>query len=61
MPPGSTRSNCLCSALTRPAVRHGDFASREDLIEKLAAYVIAHHETAKPYRWTYKGTSLKAA
>ncbi|MFI9163385.1 IS630 family transposase [Kitasatospora aureofaciens] len=49
------------SALTRRVVRHGDFASRDDLIEKLEAYVIGHNETAKPYRWTYEGTPLKAA
>lgn len=49
------------SALTRRVVRHGDFSSRDDLIEKLDAYVIGHNETAKPYRWTYEGTPLKAA
>ncbi|MFD4397076.1 IS630 family transposase [Kitasatospora sp. NPDC058478] len=49
------------SALTRRVVRHGDFASRDDLIEKLEAYVIGHNETAKPYHWTYEGTPLKAA
>ncbi|WP_262064326.1 IS630 family transposase [Streptomyces sp. STR69] len=49
------------SALTRRVVRHGDFTSRDDLIEKLEAYVIGHNETAKPYRWTYEGTPLKAA
>ncbi|MFG2645887.1 hypothetical protein ACGFYP_33500, partial [Streptomyces sp. NPDC048370] len=41
-------------------LRHGDFARRDDLIEKLEAYVIRHNETAKPYRWTYEGTPLKA-
>ncbi|MEU1039686.1 IS630 family transposase [Streptomyces sp. NPDC005551] len=48
------------SALTRRVVRHGDFASRDDLIEKLEAYVIGHNEAAKPYRWTYEGSLLKA-
>lgn len=48
------------SALTRGVVRHGDFADRNDLIEKLEAYTIGHNETAKPYRWTYEGTPLKA-
>ncbi len=27
----------------------------------LDAYVIGHNETAKPYRWTYEGTPIKAA
>ncbi|MCC9311731.1 IS630 family transposase [Kitasatospora sp. RB6PN24] len=49
------------SALTRRVLRHGDFASRDDLIEKLEAYTIRHNETTKPYRWTYEGTPLKAA
>jgi hypothetical protein len=49
------------SALTRPVVQHGDFTSRDDLIEMLEAYVIGHNETAKPYRWNYEGTPLKAA
>ncbi|MFJ6619645.1 hypothetical protein ACIQOW_18965 [Kitasatospora sp. NPDC091335] len=39
----------------------GDFASRDDLIEKLEAYVIGHNETARPYRWIFEGTPLKAA
>ncbi|MCZ4604066.1 IS630 family transposase [Streptomyces sp. Lzd4kr] len=49
------------SALTRRVLRHGDFADRDDLIEKLETYVTGHNETAKPYRWTYEGTPLKAA
>ncbi|MFE4758833.1 IS630 family transposase [Streptomyces mirabilis] len=49
------------SALTRRVLRHGDFSSRDDLIDKLESYVISHNVTAKPYRWTYDGTLLKAA
>ncbi|WP_267883311.1 transposase [Streptomyces sp. NRRL S-1022] len=49
------------SAPTRRGVRHGNFTSRDDLIEKLEAYVIGHDESAKPYRWTYEGTPLNAA
>jgi hypothetical protein len=49
------------SALTRRVVRHGDFPSREDLINKIDRYVIEKNTTAKPYRWTYDGTPLKAA
>ncbi|MFB9187437.1 IS630 family transposase, partial [Dactylosporangium sucinum] len=44
------------SALTRRVVRHGDFTSRDDLINKIETYVIAKNTTAKPYRWTYDGT-----
>ena len=49
------------SALTRRVLRHGDFASRDELIEKLEAYTFGHNETAKPYQWTYEGIPLKAA
>lgn len=49
------------SALTRAVIRHGDFTSRDDLIDKIETYVIAKNDTAKPYRWTYDGTPLKAA
>jgi transposase len=49
------------SALTRRVIRHGDFSSRADLIDKIETYVIDKNTTAKPYRWTYDGTPLKAA
>lgn len=49
------------SALTRRVIRHGDFTSRTDLIDKIETYVIEKNTTAKPYRWTYDGTPLKAA
>lgn len=49
------------SALTRRVIRHGDFTSRTDLIHKIETYVIDKNTTAKPYRWTYDGTPLKAA
>ncbi|MFJ9033375.1 IS630 family transposase [Streptomyces sp. NPDC102274] len=48
------------SALTRRVLRHGDFPSRDDLIDKMDAYVIAHNTTAKPYRWTYEASPVKA-
>ncbi|MFE9694754.1 IS630 family transposase [Micromonospora sp. NPDC005806] len=48
------------SALARSVLRHGDFTSRDDLIDKLDSYII-NREPAKPFRWTYDGTPLKAA
>lgn len=47
------------SAMTRRVIRHGDFSSRDDLIDKLETYVVGRNETAKPYKWTYDGTPLK--
>jgi transposase len=48
------------SVLIRRVLRHGDFSSRDGLIDKLDTYVINRNETAKPYKWTYDGTPLKA-
>ncbi|MEU0436196.1 IS630 family transposase [Streptomyces sp. NPDC006290] len=49
------------STLARRVLRHGDFSSRDDLIDKLESYVINHNSAAKPYKWTYDGTPLKTA
>jgi transposase len=50
------------STLTRRVLRRGQFASRDDLAEHIDAFVLAYDEhDAKPYRWTYDGTPLKAA
>ena len=52
----------LCfSALAKTVIRYGDFSSRDDLISKIESYILGKNETAKPYRWTYDGTPLKAA
>ncbi|WP_438452970.1 IS630 family transposase [Streptomyces asiaticus] len=49
------------STLTRRVLRRGQFTSKNDLSEKIDAFVIAYDRTeAKPYRWTYDGTPLKA-
>ncbi|MGY2058125.1 IS630 family transposase [Nocardia gipuzkoensis] len=49
------------SALARAVLRHGDFTSRDDLIEKIDAWMIQRNEHARPFRWTYQGTLLKEA
>jgi transposase len=41
------------SALTRRLLRHGDFASREDLEGQITAFTIRYNRTARPYRWGY--------
>jgi len=46
---------------SRRFVPHGDFSSRDDLISKIESDILGKNETAKPYRWTYDGTPLKAA
>jgi transposase len=49
------------SVLTRRVLRHGDFPTRDHLIAKIDGFGINHNLTARPYRWTYEGTPLKAA
>ena len=50
------------STLTRRLLRRGDFTSRADLADKIDRFVLHYDEhDAKPYRWTYDGTPLKAA
>ena len=49
------------SILTRRMLRRGDFASRQDLIDKLLAFIATYNQTAKPFRWTYDAKLLRAA
>ena len=49
------------SILTRRILRRGDFASREDLAEKITNFIQTYNRTAKPFRWTYDAKLLKAA
>jgi len=49
------------SILARRVLRRGDFASRQDLINKILAFIQAYNLTAKPFRWTYDAKLLRAA
>jgi hypothetical protein len=49
------------SILTRRVLRRGDFASREDLIQKITTFIETYNNTAKPFRWTYDARLLRAA
>jgi transposase len=49
------------SILTRRMLRRGDFASRDDLAEKIIKFIETYNGTAKPFRWTYDAKLLKAA
>ncbi|MFE7788642.1 hypothetical protein [Streptomyces sp. NPDC057460] len=49
----------LSSALTHAVLRHGNFTSRIDMIEKMDTWMIQRNEHARPIRWTYDGTLLK--
>jgi transposase len=49
------------SILTRRMLRRGDFASRDDLIQKITTFITTYNRTAKPFRWTYDAKLLRAA
>jgi transposase len=49
------------SILTRRVLRRGDFASRDDLIQKIITFITTYNSTAKPFRWTYDAKLLRAA
>ena len=47
--------------MTRRMLHRGDFASRDDLIQKITAFIQTYNQTAKPFRWTYDAKLLRAA
>lgn len=49
------------SILTRRMLRRGDFASRDDLSQKITTFIDTYNRTAKPFRWTYDAKLLRAA
>jgi transposase len=49
------------SILQRKVIRNGDFASRDDLIDKLLRFIADYDQTARPFAWTYAGQPLKVA
>lgn len=48
------------SILTRQLLKRGHFTSRGDLADKITAYIADYDTHAKPFKWTYEGTPLKA-
>ncbi len=49
------------SVLARRALRRGSFVSKDDLREKVLAFISYFNDVlAKPYRWTYAGRLLTA-
>ena len=49
------------SILERRLLRHGEFASVDDLAERIIAFINDYNRRAKPFRWTYDGRPLKVA
>lgn len=48
------------SILTRKLLRRGSFTSIDDLTSRVLAFIDHDNRTAKPFKWTYKGTLLTA-
>lgn len=48
------------SILTRRLLKRGDFTSRDELINRVMAFITDYDDTARPFRWTYDGTPLAA-
>jgi transposase len=49
------------SILTRRLLKRGEFASRSELVDRVLAFINEYNRNAKPFRWTYDGSPLKAA
>jgi transposase len=49
------------SILTRQLLKRGEFGSRDDLITRVTTFIADYDRSARPFRWTYDGTPLKAA
>lgn len=47
------------SILTRRLIKRGSFGSREEMMEKIMAFIADYNSTAKPFKWTYDGSPLK--
>jgi transposase len=46
------------SILVRKLLKRGSFASVEELEAKVLAFIGYYNQTAKPFKWTYKGKAL---
>lgn len=49
------------SIMERRLLRHGEFNSVEQLVDRTIEFIKAYNRKAKPFRWTYEGRLLKAA
>ncbi len=49
------------SIMERRLIRHGEFASVDDLADRIIEFINAYNRQAKPFRWTYDARPLKVA
>ncbi|MBT2401754.1 hypothetical protein [Streptomyces sp. ISL-100] len=43
------------SLLGRGVLRHGDFSSRQDLLDKVIDFTVGHNVSTGPFRWNCDG------
>ena len=49
------------SILERRLLRHGEFASVDDLADRIIHFIREYNRDARPFRWTYDGRPLRVA
>ena len=49
------------SILTRRLLKRGEFASRDDLVDKIMAFIDDRNGNAKPFVWKYDAKRKDAA
>jgi hypothetical protein len=49
------------SILTRRLLKRGDFASRDDLVDKIMAFIDDRNSKAQPFVWKYDAKRKEAA
>jgi hypothetical protein len=57
---GSMSANPGEAHLQRKVITNGNFTSRQDLIDKLLAFIADYEQTARPFKWTYAADPLVA-
>lgn len=51
----------IFSILTRKLLKRGEFSSREDLVDKIMAFIDDRNQSAKPFAWKYDAKRKDAA
>jgi hypothetical protein len=54
-------SNNFFLILERRLLRRGEFASTDELADRIIAFIKDYNRRAAPFRWTYDGRPLQVA
>jgi hypothetical protein len=58
---GNAASSWFFPILSRRLLRRGEFASVDELVARIMAWIAEYDRTAKPFAWTYEGKPLNVA